>query len=254
MIPAGSRPTLRTVKRRGLSPTGIASLASLLISCVAAATPAGAATITGHIRFEGPAPARPMMYMSADPACDKISPKGQPSETVIVDPAGGLANVIVYVKSGLPEKTQWAMPAEPARIDQKGCMYSPHVIAVRVGEEIDIHDNDATFHNVDARTALNTPFNEAMSAPGTILRKSFDTPEVAVKLKCDIHPWMTAYVGVFAHPFFAVSSADGAFALPTLPEGKYTIEAWHESLGVKTATVEVDEKDAATLDFSFAGN
>jgi len=254
MIPAGSRPALRTPKQNDRSPAGIAALVAMTIVGLLGATPAGAGTVTGHVRFEGPPPARPTIYMAADPSCDKIAPNGRPADVVVVDQAGGLANVLVYVKSGLPEKARWEMPSGAVKIDQKGCAYVPHVLGVRAGQEIEIHSADETLHNVDARTTLNTPFNEAMVGAGTVLRKSFTRPEVAVKLKCDIHPWMSAYVGVFDHPFFAVSSADGRFTLPALPEGEYTVEAWHESLGMKSATVEVDDDDVATLTFSFAGN
>jgi len=216
--------------------------------------PAFAGTVSGHARYQGPPPERPIMFMTADPACDKMSPKGRPSEVVVVDSSGGLANVLVYVKSGLEDDATWPMPTSSVRIDQTGCMYVPHVIAVRAGQELEVHSADPTLHNVNARTARNTPFNEAMLGAGTVLRKSFVQPEVAVKLKCDIHPWMSAYVGVFAHPFFSVTSADGTFSLPALPEGDYLIEAWHESLGVQSAKVEVDDDGVATVDFSFAGN
>lgn len=251
MVDAGSRPTLRSTKRDGRLPAGIAAA---LASSLLLPGPALAGTVTGHARFQGPPPGRPTMYMTADPACDQVSPKGRPSEVVVVDPSGGLANVIVYVKSGLEDDATWPVPNGTVRVDQTGCTYVPHVLGVRAGQELEIHSADPTLHNVNARTALNTPFNEAMAGAGTILRKSFLRPEVAVKLKCDIHPWMSAYVGVFGHPFFAVTSADGTFTLTALPEGEYVLEAWHESLGVKSVSLKVDDDDVATADFSFAGN
>jgi len=232
-------------------PAGIAALLSSFLLLPSAAF---SGTVTGHARFLGAPPERPTMFMTADPTCDKLSPKGRPSEIVVVDPSGGLANVLVYVKSGLDDDTTWPMPTAPARIDQTGCAYVPHVIGLRAGQELEVHSADPTLHNVNARTAHNTPFNEAMLGAGTVLRKSFVQPEVAVKLKCDIHPWMSAYVGVFAHPFFSVTSADGTFSLPALPGGDYLLEAWHESLGVQSAKVEVDDEGVATVDFSFAGN
>jgi hypothetical protein len=125
---------------------------------------------------------------------------------------------------------------------------------VRVGQEIEIASADPTLHNVNARTSENTPFNVALPGADQKIHRSFNKPEVAVKLKCDIHPWMSAYVGVFDHPFFAVTSPDGRYVLPTLPEGQYVIEAWHESLGTRSVKIEVDDKEPASLDFSFAGN
>ncbi len=210
--------------------------------------------VRGRVRFEGPPPAPASLYMTLDPACDRLYPKGRPSDSLLVDPSGGLANVLVHVKSGLPGKTRWATPDEAVRIEQKGCMFVPHVIAVRAGQEIDLHNSDPSFYNVSARANSNPSFRVAMPGRGASVRRSFASPEVAVKLKCDVHPWMSAFVGVFDHPFFAVSAADGSFVLPPLPEGDYTIEAWHETLGIRSSRIEVEEDETATVEFSFAGN
>jgi plastocyanin len=237
-----------------LVPAGIVR-ALLPLSILIAAAPAAAGPLSGSVRFQGPAPERPTIYMTADPACDKASPKGRPSDALVVDPSGGIANVLVYVKSGLDkQKAAWPAPTDTPKIDQRGCVYVPHVIGVRVGQEIEIASADPTLHNVNARTSENSPFNVALPGADQKIHRSFNKPEVAVKLKCDIHPWMSAYVGVFDHPFFAVTSADGRYVLPTLPEGEYVIEAWHESLGTRSVKIEVDDKEPASLDFSFAGN
>lgn len=226
---------------------------ALLLGCLDAVA-AHAGSIAGRVRFEGTPPARPNITMSVDSTCDRLFPKGRPGEEVIVDHGAGLANVIVYVKSGLPEDYVPPPPAASAGIDQKGCAYVPHVLGVRAGQEIAIHNGDATMHNVNARAVANAPFSEAMPGKDLVIRKSFAREEVAVKLKCDVHPWMTAYIGVFAHPFFAVTAADGTFTIAGLPEGEYHVEAWHESLGVRSARLELDEEDSTKLDFSFAGN
>jgi plastocyanin len=227
---------------------------ALVLSCaLAAAAPAAAGPLGGSVRFEGTPPERPTIYMTADPACDKVSPKGRPSDVLVIDQAGGIANVIVYVKSGL-EQQAWPAPTDMPKIDQRGCVYTPHVIGVRVGQEIEISSADPTLHNVNARTSENPPFNVALPGANQKIHRSFNKPEVAVKLKCDIHPWMSAYVGVFDHPFFAVTGADGRYVMPSLPGGQYVIEAWHESLGTKSVKIEVDDKDPASLDFSFTGN
>ncbi len=257
MTPAGNSHPVRQAKGSGPSPAGIvrspAALACLL-ACLAAAPPASAGPFSGRVRFEGTPPSRPTIHMTADPACDKLSPEGRPSDVVVIDAAGGLANVLVYVKSGLPAKTVWPAPTSTPKIDQRGCVYVPHVIGVRVGQEIEIASADPTLHNVNARTSENPPFNVALPGANQKIHRSFNRPEVAVKLKCDIHPWMSAYVGVFDHPFFAVSAADGSFSLPPLPEGEYVIEAWHESLGTRSAKVEVEDDEPASVDFSFGGN
>jgi len=229
---------------------------SLLVFVAFALCPehAHAATVSGRVVLDGAAPQRPTIMMSADPACDKLYPRGRPAEQLIADSNGSLANAIVHVSAGLPKDYEPAPVLTTATIDQKGCAYVPHVIAVRVGEEIQFRNSDATIHNVNSRSVANLPFNEAMPAQNQTILKVFSHPELAVKLKCDIHPWMSAYVGVFAHPFFAVTGSDGRFALSGLPEGDYTIEAWHEALGQRSAKVSVDDQDAATVDFSFVGN
>ena len=234
----------------------LAALAVAIVAALVSASAADAATITGHVRVTGSIPKPPIITMTADPACDHLYPHGRPAEIVVAGPDGALANVFVYVKTGLPKKFVFPMPApREVRLDQKGCAFVPHAIGVRVGEEITIHNSDPTMHNVNARAAINPPFNEATPGEDESLRKSFARPEVAVKLKCDIHPWMSAYIGVFDHPFFAVTGTDGAFTISGLPESDYTVEAWHESLGVRAANVKLDDDDkTATLDFSFAGN
>lgn len=211
-------------------------------------------TVYGTVRLDGAAPAPPTIYMSADPACDRMFPKGRPAETLVVGPTGGLSNVIVHVKKGLPKDYRAAPAAGSVKMDQVGCAYVPHVVGLRTGQELELHNGDDTYHNVNARSSVNTAFNDAMPAKGLLMRKSFFQPEVAVKLKCDVHPWMSAYVGVFDHPFFAVTLPDGAFEFAGLPEGEYTIEAWHESLGTRSAVVEVDDDEPVTIDFRFAGN
>lgn len=247
--PRTSRPPAPTCGWRA------AALSLLLAAVLPHAASAGeTGVVRGRVRFEGPPPAPSTVYMTLDPFCDRQFPNGRPSSAVVVDPSGGLADAIVFVRSGLPENLRWPVPADITVLDQKGCVFVPHVLAVRVGQEIEIRNSDATFHNIEERTGANPAFRAAMPEQGSAVRRSFASPEVAVKLRCEAHPWMSAYIGVFDHPFFAVTGADGRFALPELPEGDYTIEAWHETLGRRSARVTVEEGETATIEFSFAGN
>ncbi|HXC50415.1 MAG TPA: hypothetical protein VN634_05995 [Candidatus Limnocylindrales bacterium] len=238
----------------GITTAGFAGIA--MLAAILSAAGADAATIVGHVRLTGPIPKPPTITMTADPVCDRLSPHGRPAEMIVAGPDGALANVFVYVRSGLPKK--FVIPpstAGEAKLDQVGCAFVPHAIALRVGQELTIHSSDPTMHNVAGRSIENAPFNDATPGEGAVLRRTFDRPELPVKLKCDIHPWMSAYVGVFDHPYFAVTGRDGSFTIDGLPESEYTVEAWHETLGSHAVKVEIDdEKKIATVDFSFAGN
>lgn len=229
---------------------GLLIAASLFLSSAFAE----AGSLAGHVRYDGLRTKPPTIYMSADPACDKIHPNGRPADIMVVDEASGLANVLVYIADGLPDDYRPPQPTGSVVVDQIACAYSPHVVGVLVGQELEVRSSDETIHNVNARPSASAPFNLAMPRAGHTIRKSFSQPEVAVKLKCDIHPWMTAYVGVFPHPFFAVSGTDGSFKITGLPDGEYTVIAWHELLGTRSAKMDIDEEDDVTFDFSFVGN
>lgn len=251
MMPAGNRSSLRL-------PAGI-FVSALVLALSALASPALSAddmnaTISGRATFQGPPPPRPMQRMTVDRACDAAYPKGRPAESVVVDPSGGLANVLVHVVAGLPKKYVAPAPAAEARIDLKGCGYAPHVIGLRVGQEVAVRNHDATLHVVHARAGENPPFTASLPGEGSEIRKVLARPGLGVKLKCDRHPWEVAWLAAFEHPFFAVTAADGSFAIPGLPEGEYTVEAWHEVLGTQRAKLEVDEGGHATANFPFAGN
>ena len=212
--------------------------------------PATAATVTGKISFAGTAPAPQPIKMSSDPNCAQ---SGAPAtaETLIVGGGGELQNVFVYVRDGLGNRT-FAVPTTAATLDQRGCQYTPHVIGVQVGQPLEIVNSDSTLHNVHAVPKQNGEFNTGQPLKGMKHAHTFSTKEVMVPFKCDVHGWMSAYVGVLDHPFFAVTGADGSFALKGLPPGTYTIEAWHEKLGTQTQTVTVGEKEAKDVAMTFA--
>jgi plastocyanin len=170
-------------------------------------------------------------------------------EEIVVGAGNGLANVFVYVKEGV--SGTYPAPATPVVLDQKGCAYRPHVFGVMTGQPIDILNSDDTLHNVHAIPEVNKAFNQGMPVPGSKVSKSFTKPEVMVRIKCDVHGWMSSWAGVLPHPFFAVSGEDGSFTIKGLPAGTYVIEAWHEKLGTQTQKVTVGENEAKSAAFAF---
>ena len=208
-----------------------------------------AGNVTGRIVFDGTPPKPAVVRMDSDPNC--VQPGAAVTdETVIVGFGGGLQNVFVYVKDGLGDLKS-PVPSTPILIDQKGCRYVPHVLGVRVGQNLEILNSDATLHNVHAIPAANQEFNMGQPLPGIKATRQFSTKEVMVPFKCDVHSWMRAYVGVLDHPYFAVTEADGAFSLKGLPPGTYTIEAWHETLGTRTQSVTIGERETKDIALSF---
>jgi plastocyanin len=215
-----------------------------------AAGPTGSGSISGAVRFTGTAPANPTIDMSEEPACREKHPSAPVNPKVVVN-NGMLGNVFVYVKSGLPAGATYPAPTTPAVIDQNGCMYDPRVFGVLVGQSIEIRNSDPVLHNIKAVPSANRGFNISQPSQGMTTTRRFDTPEVMVPLECNVHGWMNAWVGVVTNPFFAVSAQDGSFTIGGLPAGTYEVEAWHETMGTKTATVTVGEGAAATVEFSF---
>ncbi len=218
----------------------------------AAIDPATAGHINGKVVFEGMPPANEPIRMNADPACMKVAPGAQAQETYTVGAGGELANVFVYVKDGLGNRT-FPVPTEPVVLNQQGCRYVPHVFGIMAGQPLQIVNSDPTLHNVHATPAagVNTEFNTGQPIQGMKTEHIFTQPEVMVPFKCDVHGWMNSSVGVLNHPFYAVSGADGTFGLHTLPPGTYTIEAWHERLGAQTQSVTIAEGQTQDISFTF---
>ena len=216
---------------------------------------AAGGTITGKIKFTGTAPKNPTIDMSDETVC-KAKYKTTPTEeNVVAGPANALANVFVYVKSGVPAGYTAPPPGEAPVIDQDGCRYHPHVFGMRVGQTLQIKNSDGILHNIKAMGKANRPFN--VSEPTTMTMgapRPFTAPEVMIQLECNVHGWMTAHVGVRPDPFYAVSTPDGSFSISGLPPGTYTIEAWHEKFGTQTATVTVAGTETKTQNFTFAAH
>lgn len=202
--------------------------------------------LTGNVKIKGQVPRRKKIRMDADPKCAALHAEPPLSEEVVADAEGNVQWAFVYVKKGLEGK-KFEAPKTPAVLDQKGCQYHPHVLGVMVGQDIVIRNSDDLLHNIHALPFNNREFNFGQPQKGMEEKKQFTTPEIMVKVKCDIHPWMSAWVGVLEHPFHAVTGPDGNFKIEGLPAGKYTIEVWHEKY--KSVSQEVEVKAATSVNF-----
>jgi plastocyanin len=218
-----------------------------------AQSPVDAANITGSIKFTGTKPKAKKIQMTADAYCKTQHTGTVEAEDVVVNPNGTLKNVYVYVKSGLPADMKFPAPKEAAVLDQHGCTYHPHVLAVQAGQEITIMNSDGVLHNINARPKNNQGFNIGQPIKDMKTSKTFANPEVMIPVKCDVHPWMHAWIGVQDHPYASVTSDDGSFSLKNLPPGEYEIEAWHEKYGTATQKVTVGAKESKTIEFTFKG-
>jgi plastocyanin len=206
--------------------------------------------IAGRAFFQGEAPARKLIRMSQDAACAAAEGNPAYSEEVVLNLDSALANVFVYIKEGLRQR-DYPIPTAPVILDQRGCRYTPHVFGIQAGQTLKILNSDATFHNVHASAQKNKPFNLGMSKVEKVKTRRFDRAEVMISIRCNVHPWMSAYAGVVNHPFYAVTDTTGRYALPALPPGEYVIEAWHEVFGTQVQTVKITEAETKSLDFIF---
>lgn len=213
---------------------------------------AGAQSISGTVTYDGKVPTLKPIAMDADPVCAKKHTSPVLNEMLVLGAGNTMANVLVSVTKGLPAGKAYPTPKEPVVMDQKGCKYIPHVMGIMVNQPFKILNSDGLLHNVHALPKVNAPFNMAMPATRTESTNTFTKEEGTFTIKCDVHPWMQAYVRVLAHPFFAVTKSDGKFSLANLAPGTYEIEAWHEKLGTQTQSVTIAGKEAKTVAFKFA--
>jgi hypothetical protein len=212
---------------------------------------AGGPVLSGQVLLKRNAPKPRVINMSKDAQCVAMH-KGEPvlDEEVIVGADGGLKNVFVYIRRGVPER-DYPLPAEPALLDQKGCMYHPRVQGVRVGQKLMVANSDPVTHNVRSFPVKNKPFNFGQPADMDPRERVFDEPEREIEVQCDFHPWMHAYLFVMEHPFYSVTSDDGTYSIANLPPGEYTVGIWHEKFGRKQQTVTLDATGQGTLNFSY---
>ena len=209
-------------------------------------------SISGTIKLDGAAPTYKAINMSADPYCVKAN-AGHPvlPQEVVTGDGGTLANVVVYVKSGA-EGYSFPTPTDSVTLDQKGCMYVPHVVALMVGQQLSVVNSDDTTHNIHPTPADNREWNRSQPPKAPNIMDSFARPEVAIPVKCNVHPWMKSYIAVLANPLFAVTGKDGKFEIKGVPPGTYTIEAWQEKYNTMDQTVTVGASEAKSgVDFTF---
>jgi carboxypeptidase family protein len=213
--------------------------------------PSTAGSISGTVKLEGTPPPAEVIRLDADPKCVTAAQgEERRTEDYVVGSDNEVQNVFVYVKEGLPQRL-YPVPTGPVVLDQQKCRYIPRVMGVQVGQPFVIQNSDPFMHNIHAEGAVNQPFDLAEPLQGIRMTKTFATREVMVPIKCNVHAWMHAFVGVVEHPFFAVSNGSGQFSILQLPPGTYTLEAWHERLGTATQQVTVGPKEAKPVNFSF---
>ena len=199
--------------------------------------PATTGAVRGVVTFAGTPPEQTKLRIAGDATCAAAHDGPVPAGDVLVAD-GKVENAFVYVKSGL-ESFVFELPKEPVTIDQRGCLYDPHVLGAQTGQEIRFLNSDATLHNVHTSPKNSRGSNFGMSRAGTERSIRIAKPEVMVLVKCDVHPWMKAFIGVLDHPFFAKSAADGSFSLEGIPAGEYVVGVWHERLGTKEAKITI---------------
>jgi len=207
--------------------------------------PATAASVSGTVKFDGAAPKPAKIDMSQDPNCQGANT----AENIVVHD-GHLANVFVYVKEGLGNRT-FDTPREAVTLTQVGCKYAPHVLGAMAGQMVKIVNSDPTTHNIHPTPKDNREWNESQAPQATPLEKSFAREEILLPVKCNQHPWMKMYISVVKSPFYSVSGPDGRFEIKGLPPGDYTLAFVHEKLGEQDQKVTLGVKDSKTVDVSF---
>jgi plastocyanin len=226
--------------------------AVLLGSCwVSKVYAQASSSIKGVVKFQGSTPKGTPIDMSVDPYCKKMHPGMVFTEDVVVAAGGALANALVFVSDGLGDRT-FAAPGAPVVLEQKGCNYTPHIVAMQTNQKLDVVNDDDTTHNIHPLPNNNREWNKTQPH-GVPIEESFAREEVPITVKCNIHPWMRGYIAVFHHPFFAITNKSGEFEIKDLPPGTYTIKVWQEKLGTLTQSVTVGGGETKPADFVFKG-
>jgi len=206
-------------------------------------------SITGKVSFEGEAPKPKPLSFGAEKQCADMHKDHPPmAEDLVVNPDHTVKWALVYVKGDV--KGDFKAPEASFLMDQKGCVFAPHVAAVMAGQKVSFLNSDPVLHNVRTNSKINTPFNIAEPFQGISIDQVFDKPELAIEIRCDVHFWMKSFIHIFSHPYFAVTGDDGSFVIKDLPAGNYTLEVWHEKLGTQTQEVTVADTDTKEVGFT----
>lgn len=207
--------------------------------------------ITGTVVVAGVVAPAAEIRFDADPQCISIADReARRAEHLVVGEANAVQNVFVYVKQGLPAQA-YPPPRDAMVLDQQKCRYVPRVLGVQVDQPLTIRNSDPLLHTVRGEGAVNERFNVGTPVQGMEVTRVFRAAEVMVPVRCDMHPWMNAYIGVLDHPFFDVTGESGRFSITGLPPGTYVIEIWHERLGTQTHEVDVSAGEARDVTFTY---
>ena len=228
--------------------------AGVLAAATFAAAPAvqtGTGTIKGHVKITGKLPGNSVIRMGVDPKCGQLNQGKQVVNEIYKATAdGSLANVFVRLEGQFPKTP---IPSTPVILDQKNCIYTPRVTGMMLGQTLEIRNSDNLLHNVHSVSNEENNFNLAQTKAGVVDKYKPKKAEVMMRLGCEVHRWMAAYVGVVTNPYFATSDASGNFTISGVPPGTYTIDAWHEKFGPTKKTVTVKAGGTAAVDFTYAG-
>ena len=208
--------------------------------------------VTGEVLFAGTPPAMTVVDMSSAKDCQAANPRAVPTGDVLVHD-GKVQNAIVAIIDGLGDRV-FAVPQTPVTIDQRGCLFTPRVVAAQADQPVKFLNSDPLPHNVHGTPAKSSGWNFSLGLKGAERTVDVDTPQPVIPIRCDIHPWMQAYLGVYDHPYFMVTGADGRFTLKDVPPGTYTVQAWHERFGTRSASVTLGPKETKTLTFTFGAS
>jgi Carboxypeptidase regulatory-like domain len=211
---------------------------------------ATAGSISGTVKLDGMPPKMKTINMAAESACAKQHSTPARSQEVLVGKDGALENVVVYLKGDFGQY-KFEEPQSPVAITQKGCMYEPHVLALEANQPLQVVNDDPVTHNIHPLPMDNREWNESQPPGAAPIEQKFAHEEVAIPVKCNIHPWMKAYIAVFDHPYFQVTGENGSFDLRNVPPGNYTLVAWHELYGTQEQSVTIGPKEAKTISITF---
>tara|TARA_B110001454_G_scaffold107664_1_gene101306 strand:+ start:263 stop:1033 length:771 start_codon:yes stop_codon:yes gene_type:complete len=208
-------------------------------------------SLVGNVKYQGKVPGKKPLRMDADPVCGSSHDEKVLSESFIVDEDLNLKNVIVWLKD---VKYDGPTSTDTVVLDQKGCVYNPHVIVVMKDQKVLIKNSDATLHNIHSMAKVNDQFNFAMPKVVKEKETSFDKAEEPFYVKCDVHPWMKSWVLVQDHPYFAVTDEKGNFVIDNIPPGTYEVIAWQEKFKMSRSiitSVTIEDSIETTQDFTF---